>query len=104
MYPAVFEDEVVVRAVPGARLAVAGDRVPVPVEDVALDPHVSAVGGLDTVARRMGVATGEADAGVTAGMLIVVDVVVVYPHLTAVVDHTHKGGVVAVIAVLHTHR
>jgi hypothetical protein len=56
VHPTIGEDQVAISEVPGTRLAVTGDRVPVPVEYVALDQCVGALGDYNPVSSRMAVA------------------------------------------------
>ena len=76
--PAVLEHEVAPGVVAGAKLAVAGNRVPVVVEHVLLDQGERRVDDLDAVA-------------VGAVLLVVVDEVVVDAHRHVVL---HRAGVV----------
>src|SRR5262249_9392826 len=103
MHPTVLQDKVVASHVTRTGLAITRDGVPVPVEYVAFDLYIAAVGGDDPVASRM---TAPVEAVLGAGMLVVVEVVVVHPHVPGVVLHrvlvepTQVGGVVGVVAVM----
>src|SRR5262249_20536500 len=102
----VLEDEVTEGKIASARLPVTRDRVSVEIEDILLNLHVGAVGRHNPVARRVAVIEHPFSAIVVAGMLVVVDIVVVYPNSNGLleVDSADKVGIIGVVAVVHADR